>query len=259
MSLERKVISYQEVYEKLRELSPKLSDYNCIIWISRDWVVPASMLSYILQIPLFIANVNRWTGKVDINWKPFGKILIVDDGCRTWWTINTLRKKYNGDFLALVSDFPEKVDYRLYWGDVYYVFEWQLEEKLKTYEVGYDLDWVICRELNKYEKWLSKFPKLLEWRRNTLKVKFKPPKEAIILTWRPECDKEYTLKWLRKNWIYNRVDFNRAAPWVENSIISKIWWILEFWVKKYYESDEYQAKKISEWAKNCEVLVFNDN
>jgi len=250
------IITYQEVYEKLESRKSELMKYDCIVGISRDWTVPATMLSYILHKPLFIANVNRVTKKVQINGKPFWKVLIVDDVYRTWWTVNTLRRKVKWDVLVLACDYNADIQYKIFNWKEFYIFEWEKADREETYEVWYDLDGILCRDLKKSEHRLTKFPKIWVWYRSKFKLLFKPPEDAVIITWRPECDEEITLKWLRKNWVYNRVQFNNAMPSFDTIIKNKVWWIKRFKIKTYYESEEAQVKEIQKQVKGCKVLLF---
>jgi hypoxanthine phosphoribosyltransferase len=250
------LITYQEVYKKLEKMRFDLMKYDCIVGISRDWIMPATMLSFILHKPLFIAKVDRKSGKVEINWKPFGKILIVDDVYRTWWTVNTLKRKVKWDVLVLACDYNADIQYKVFDWKEFYIFEWEKADWEETYEVWYDLDWILCRDLKKSEHRLTYFPKIWVWYRSKFKLLFKPPENAVIITWRPECDEEITLKWLRKNGVYNKVQFNNAMPSFETIVKNKVWWIKRFKIKTYYESEEAQVKEIQKQVKDCKVLLF---
>lgn len=258
MSLKKK-LTYQTIYKALENKKEILKKYDCIVGISRDWIIPATMLSYILHKPLFIANVDRIKKKVKINWKPYWNILIVDDVYRTWWTINTLKTKIKWDVLVLITDYPSKVDYRIFEEDFYYICEWEKEDESEKFNIGYDLDWVLCRDLRKWERRLTRFPKLMLWYKSRFKLLYRPVEDSIIITWRPESDREATINWLRKNWVYNRIEFCKGEFSIENSIKTKERGIRKFNLKKFYESSSYQAEKLQDCSERCLVLILNNN
>lgn len=123
--------------------------------------------------------------------------------------------------------------------------------------IGYDLDWVICRDLRPYEQRLTKCPVLLLRYKSFFKKLFTPQEDAVIITWRPIQDKKETIKRLRKNGINNEIYFNRWKPSTNNAIRTKELRIKALRLDKFYESDKKQAKQLKKLCPSCKILVFN--
>lgn len=84
-------------------------DFDAIIGVSRGGLVPANILSHLLDIPLIPVSYSSFNGKGDDknhenNLPPIAdkKILIVDDICDSGYTLRELADYYSADNLNTV-------------------------------------------------------------------------------------------------------------------------------------------------------------
>jgi hypothetical protein len=109
--------------------------------------------------------------------------------------------------------------------------------------IGYDLDGVICVEKSWWKIAYKLCYKIAVWFRDKHKPQFIPGGSFVIITNRPEEDREATVKWLYKYNIYPRslLMSGLASPL---SASFKIDCIKSLGITKFVESDQEIARKI---------------
>jgi len=260
----RNILSYKQIDELLD--SVKLPDYDYIVGIARDGVIPAVMLSLKKDTPLGFIIVDKVTEKIDIIPKipRNAKILFVDNTIRTGHTWDLIKKKYpNSQLLVLFAD-PDNAklaDYCILATTDWQITEYELSDYKTQFDVAYDLDGVICPDPKKWELF---FIKHFNWyrilRRMTMPVLFRPEPNALIITGRPLEDSWYTVKWLRKNGINNKIVFSRFFEGYENIPKVKYGFLMHYGIKTYYESDKWIADELQKLCGDkVKIILLNNN
>lgn len=127
--------------------------------------------------------------------------------------------------------------------------------------VGFDLDGVIASDfpLPKISKWMFNWiPNL--WAciiYSTAKCLRKPSGKFVIVTGRPEVDREITLRWLKKYSIEPEQVIMAKEP--RNGAGHKTEIINQLGITTFYESDLTQALQLQYSCPKCTVILVYDN
>ncbi|MGW8177374.1 MAG: hypothetical protein ACWGQW_01035 [bacterium] len=120
---------------------------------------------------------------------------------------------------------------------------------MSTYKIGFDLDGIICPDTSRWQQWLCNLsPLFVELVQSTRKMKFKPPKDALIITSRPSSDKANTARWMLKHGIENTIVFTK----------DKAKAIREWGLDIYYESDRDIAIALQDACPKTQIILWKE-
>lgn len=119
--------------------------------------------------------------------------------------------------------------------------------------IGYDLDGVIAVEKRWWNILYRTVPKVAVFLRDLYRARFVPSGKFVIVTNRPECDREATFRWLEKNDIRPMaVYFSKVSDPFGYEFKEKC--IRELKITKFFESSEDTVKILSSHLPNVEVV-----
>lgn len=242
-----KLITLSDIIEKVHSYKDIFGKIDYVVGVARDGLIFAAVLSLELDIPLFIADVNRLTKQVKF-WpkKPKGIGLVADDVARTGSTLGLIVGKLHCKSILMFTDYPELTDYTLFASDgkTWYIPEWEFAIENRKFKTGYDLDGIICEDAPRWQRpflWLGIFRYFSQLHRE---LAHRPNPDALIATGRIEADKKATQYWLKRHQIDNPVIYNKGEFTLENIIRTKEQAIKSHKVEMFFESDEFQAMEL---------------
>jgi hypothetical protein len=167
------------------------SGISGVIGVPRSGMIPASILSTLLHIPLYTLKdyqpVKVSSGRrMQTHSSEDGKLLLVDDSIGSGFQIRQLRKNVSGfdDMIKLVVYVPKEKDHLV---DLFarhqplpHCFEWNIVNSPLVTQAGLDMDGFICEDITHEPKHI--------------------PRAGLapaIITARPENEREKTETWLR--------------------------------------------------------------
>lgn len=236
----------------------KLNKFDLIVGIPRSGIIPASIISLNLNIPL--ADLYSYINNIIL--LPHGgtrsiknekqKILLVDDTINTGKSMKTAIEKIKTNrpndqimtyavWRSPLTDM-DSIDYSSSLLSRPRIFEWNLWKKDTVIDYGFDLDGVFCKDPDIHEN--DKGPKLINFYKNALPKFIPKNKIGYIVTNRLEQHRAITKIWLMNNNINYRKLLMKENP-AEGHIEHKIRKIKTLPIKLFIESDTRQAKNIS--------------
>lgn len=257
---------------------------DAVVGIARGGLVPATMTAGILALPLAMVGFERATGRMSWIGAPAQgrRVLLVDDGCSTGHTMGHVRAALLHEgleclTLAVVHD-PEATSYvpdlshtmRALWR-----FPWERGETTpagrahratgagpdRTTELpfyGLDLDGVFLPDVPDEVYRASIAEAVL--RRHALEpfptLPFFAPERAVVITGRPEEDRERTQAWLTR-WSHGTLPLECRPPEVPHTpdLVAryKAETATRWGCTHFVESDAEQALRISAHAPHLVV------
>jgi uncharacterized HAD superfamily protein len=251
-------------------------DIDFIIGVPRSGMIAASIISSYLNVPLidvnsFVYGLKPYGGNrlkyFGSNHKKKNKVLVIDDTVFAGTSMNYTREKLkNINDLTFVymcvylEGIGEKSvdlyleDLRQYTNNFtsVVIYEWNIFQHNEKHMINclYDIDGVLCvdppdeRKENEY----------IEYIKNAKPLFIPRTKIGGIITFRLEKNRDITEKWLHDNGIsYNELIMFDAMSWDErnNKNIPPEKYKADFYkqnnnYKLFVESNDYQAKRISE-------------
>ncbi len=197
-----------------------------VVGIARGGLVPATMAAGILALPLAMVGFDRASGATQWIGSPLpaGRVLLVDDGCSTGQTMAAVRASLLRDgheclTLAVVHD-PDVTGYvpdlshpmRMLWR-----FPWERGEATpagralratgagpdRTTELpfyGLDMDGVFLPDVPDaaYRADIADAVMRRHGLEPLASLPFFAPERAVVITGRPDSDRERTLAWLQR-------------------------------------------------------------
>lgn len=121
--------------------------------------------------------------------------------------------------------------------------------------IGYDLDGVICKEPRYLPLLFRVSPKIGVFFRSIQPLLYFPIYPGVIVTGRPECDREITKKWLWSNQISYTELFMAKHPSYEETIKLKSETINRLRLSKFIESELEQIEELVELCPNCSFFL----
>jgi hypoxanthine phosphoribosyltransferase len=222
-------VSYEQTERLVASMLDRVALWapDAVAGIARGGLVPATMASCMLALPLFMVGLDRTTGATEWIGSPprdARRILVVDDACSTGTTMAAVRAAllawghacatltvlYDPDTTHYVPDFshPMREFFRFPWerGEATAAARARRRDlarpELSTEEpyVGLDLDGVFLPDIPRahYDADLGDAIR----RRHALEpLAVLPPfspERAVIITGRPESDRPQTVAWLAR-------------------------------------------------------------
>ena len=221
-------LSYDQTERLIAALLDRAAQWQpeSVVGIARGGLVPATMVASILALPLAMVGFNRASGATQWIGSPLppGRVLLVDDGCSTGQTMAAVRARLLRDgheclTLTVVHD-PEVTGYvpdLSHPMPSLWRFPWERGEATpagralratgagpdRTTELpfyGLDLDGVFLPDVPDavYRADIAEAVN----RRHTLEpfgsLPYFAPERAVVITGRPDSDRERTLAWLAR-------------------------------------------------------------